>query len=63
MDMRVAPAAGITESQPKAKLRRGFRWTPLLVVVASALAVAGVGWWLLRAPAFPGSRRGPPQSR
>jgi RND family efflux transporter MFP subunit len=52
MDMRVAPA-GITESvtQPEAKARRGFRWTPLLTVAALGIAVAGFGWWLLRPPA------------
>lgn len=52
MDIRVAPAE-ITESaaRPEAKARRKFRWKPMLVVVTLGLALAGVGWWLSRAPA------------
>jgi len=51
MDMRVAPA-GITESTARPEARaHGIRWKLVLIVAALGLAVAGIGWWLLRPPA------------
>ena len=52
MDMRVAPAE-IAEAAPRpaVKARHGSRWKLTLSVAALGLAVAGVGWWLTRAPA------------
>jgi len=52
MDMRVAPAEPAdTSAEPAATARHPIPWKLTLSVATLGLAVAGVGWWLLRPPA------------